>query len=694
MNEPSLVRQGEDPQQEIERLERIVTALMDRAERSLDSQGSDFGLFQTTLALEQTVEQRTSELEQAVNANEAINRDLLRLTETLRDEIRVRREEETLRAGQYAILEMIAADAPLPEVLLELARWIEQQDGMGYANILLLGEDHCISACYGPNLPDAYNKAFIGVAIGPDRGSCGTAMYRREPVIVSDIATDPLWHDYRSAPLQHGLHACWSLPIIASGDRVLGSLAIYHDTPKKPTERQLNLVASAVHLGGIAIQRSHTEARIQHMAHHDELTDLPNRALLMEQVSLAIEQAQREQDQVALLMVDLDRFKDVNDSLGHHIGDLLLREVAERLSRSVRSGDVVARLGGDEFVIALPTLPEKYSPSVVAQKIMQALSEPFFVQDHTFQLGCSIGISLYPDDGGYAADLLRAADTAMYAAKSHGRGCYQFFTHELNEAAHERMALLSQLQQAIREQEFVLHYQPLFDLRSGQLIGAEALLRWQHPERGLLYPGQFLFLLEEHGLMVELGNRILQAAIRQAADWQAAGLPPLRVAVNIAAEQLYRGDMPALLRRELADSGLEPARLMLEFTESVLLKHSDAIISTMQEFRQLGVYLALDDFGTGYSSLSYLHRFPVDQLKIDRSFVQSLEEPNSSLNIVRSIVNLAYSLDLQTVAEGLETERQKTMMRELGCAQGQGYLLGHPVPAVDLEALLRQPGAG
>lgn len=690
MSEYAPVNLEEDQQQEIQRLERIIASLMDRAERSLDSQGSDFGLFQTTLALEQTVEQRTAELEQALKANETINRDLLRLTETLREEIQVRREEETLRAGQYAILEMIASDAPLKTVLVELAHWIEQQEGMGYASIVLLGPDNCIGSCYGPSLPAAFNEAFIGFAIGPNRGSCGTAMYRREPIIVSDIAADPLWEEFRAAPLQYGLKACWSLPIVVTGDQVLGSLAIYHDKTSTPTERQLNLVASAVHLAGIAIQRNRTEARIQHMAHHDELTDLPNRTLLMEQVTQAIQQARRAQDKVALLMVDLDRFKDVNDSLGHHTGDLLLCEVAERLSGAVRAGDIVARLGGDEFVIALPTLTESHSPSYVAQKVMQMLSKPFFVQDHTFQLGCSIGISLYPDDGATAPDLLRAADTAMYAAKDHGRGCYQFFTHELNEAAHERMALLSQLQQAIREQEFVLHYQPLFDLQSGQMIGAEALLRWQHPVRGLLYPGQFLFLLEEHGLMVELGNRILQAAIRQAAAWQAGGLPPLRISVNIAADQLYRGNMPALLRGELADSGLDPTRLMLEFTESVLLKHSDAIINTMHEFRKLGIALALDDFGTGYSSLSYLHRFPVDQLKIDRSFVQSLEEPTSSLNIVRSIVNLAASLGLQTVAEGLESNRQRTLMQELGCLQGQGFLLGNPLPAEELETLLAQ----
>lgn len=685
-------RQGNklnDPEQEIERLQRIITALMDRAERSLDSQGSDFGLFQTTLALEQTVAQRTLELESALAANDKINRDLLRLTQTLRQEIQVRREEEALRAGQYAVLEKIAATAPVEEILASLAAWTEQQEAMGMASILLLGDNNCIEACYGPSLPEDYNNAFLGVEIGPKVGSCGTAMYRKETVVVSDISTDPLWAEFRDTALQYDLKACWSAPILTPQGKVLGSFAVYNKAVASPTPRQLELISGAVYLAGIAIERSQAEARIQYMAHHDHLTGLPNRTFLMEQVELAIQEARPEHSRVALLMVDLDRFKDVNDSLGHHTGDLLLQEVAERLGNAAREGDMVARLGGDEFVLALPRLTDTQTPSAVAQKVLDQLSEPFHTQTQAFQLGASIGISVYPDDGHTAQELLRAADTAMYAAKKEGRGHYQYFTHALNQAAHERMALLSQLQQAIRNREFLLHYQPLYCLRTGELRGAEALLRWQHPQRGMLFPGQFLYLLEEHGLMVEVGDRVLKAACQQAADWQKAGLPPIRLAVNVAADQLYRGNLVASVKQNLRSTGLEPGRLMLEFTETVLLKHSDAIISTMRGLKKMGVRLALDDFGTGYSSLSYLHRFPVDQLKIDQSFIHGLEKGGGTLPIVQSIVQLAETLGLQAVAEGLESEVQQRTMADLGCPLGQGFYLGYPVSAEEFATLLQ-----
>ncbi|MCH8553429.1 MAG: EAL domain-containing protein [Natronospirillum sp.] len=554
---------------------------------------------------------------------------------------------------------------------------------------MLLGEDNCIEACFGPSLPEAYNKAFIGLEIGPNVGSCGTAMYRRETVVVTDISSDPLWESSRATALQYGLTACWSTPIMTPQGNVLGSFAVYRKEVASPSPRQLELVSGAVYLAGIAIERHRAEARIQYMAHHDHLTGLPNRTFLMEQVEKAIKRAGTDDSRIALLMVDLDRFKDVNDSLGHHTGDLLLQEVAERLSSAVRSGDIVARLGGDEFVLALPELKDTQAPSSVAQKVLDQLSEPFHTHNQAFQLGASIGISVYPEDGHTAQELLRTADTAMYAAKKEGRGHYQYFTHALNQAAHERMALLSQLQQAIRNSEFLLHYQPLYCLRTGELRGAEALLRWQHPQRGLLYPGQFLYLLEEHGLMVEVGSRVLEAACLQAGEWQKAGLPPIRLAVNVAADQLYRGDLMALVQQCLRHTGLEPGRLMLEFTETVLLKHSDAIISSMRGLKKMGVRLALDDFGTGYSSLSYLHRFPVDQLKIDQSFIQGLEKGGGTLPIVQSIVQLAETLGLQAVAEGLETETQQKVMTDLGCPLGQGFYLGYPVSAEEFTALLQ-----
>ncbi|MEP4544979.1 MAG: EAL domain-containing protein [Saccharospirillum sp.] len=673
---------------EIRRLNKIIDALMDRSERSMSQQGSDFGLFQTALTLEATVQQRTQELARALEYNEHITENLYRLTRDLKEEINQRKRAEALRTGQYDILELIAAHAPLESILRQLAHWVEAQGHVGLASILLLDDSgKTIGQSIAPSLPEDYCRALIGVDIGPRAGSCGTAMYLNQTIEVSDIATDPLWDDYRELALGVGLKACWSTPITTQSNQVLGSFAIYYRDVRGPSEEQRVLIASAVHLAGIAIDRARAEARIQYMAHHDELTGLPNRSLLQDRIDGAIESARRRQSRTAVLMIDLDRFKHVNDSLGHQTGDVLLKEVAGRLQRCVRSSDTIARLGGDEFVISLPDIGFDTTASTVAAKVMHELEAPFFVRNQPLKLGASIGISLYPEDGDSAHDLLRTADTAMYSAKKSGRGQYCYFTHELNQAAHEHLVLLSQLQHAIRNDEFELYYQPLYRLSDNRLTGAEALLRWNHPDRGVLAPGEFMYLLEEHGLMVEVGHWVLQTACAEAANWHLQGLP-CRVSVNLAADQFYRGNVLQSVKTALATSGLAADQLLLEFTETVLLHHSDSIIAIMHQLKRLGVQLSLDDFGTGYSSLSYLHRFPVDQLKIDRSFISAIDDYSSAMDIVTSIIQLASSLGIQSVAEGLETRAQEQTLTRLQCNFGQGYFLGHPMPAADFASML------
>ncbi len=667
---------------ETERLHRIITALMDRAERSMGSQSSDFGMFQRALLLEETVRQRTGELEVTLAEKEGMTADLFRLNEQLQLEIREKRQAEALHLGQYRILEMIAANQSYEEVLAELARWMEEEQIQGAVSILMLGEQgRRITASIAPSLPVTYSQALIGVVIGPAVGSCGTAMYRREPVMVTDIARDPLWTDYRDLAMDHGLTACWSTPIMTNNGEVLGSFAIYNRSEGEPSEAERRVIDGAVHLAGIAIQRHRDEARIRHMAHHDSLTGLPNRTLLQDRIRKAIEQARRAGGRTAVLMVDLDHFKDVNDSLGHYEGDRLLQEVAERLARCVREADTIARIGGDEFAINMPDLEQANSVSVVARKILAQLEQPFILGGHSFRIGASIGISLFPDDGGDVHELLRAADASMYVAKEQGRGDYRFFTEELNTAVHERMTLVSELQQAIQRQEFILHYQPLFNLSNGQLVGAEALLRWEHPVRGLLGPGHFLHILEEHGLMEEVGAWVLRTACAQNAHWQAEGLPMMPVSVNVAADQFYRTDLVEQVHLALQQNDLPAESLVLEFTESALLKDTDSVLVAMDRLRRMGVRLALDDFGTGYSSLAYLHRFPVDQLKIDRSFIQSEAPAGTPSSIIRSIVHLAADLGLDTVSEGLETPEQQAFVQSLGCERGQGFHLGRPMPA-------------
>jgi diguanylate cyclase (GGDEF)-like protein len=672
---------GSESSKEIRRLTKIIESLMDRAERSMARQGSDFGLFQTALTLESTVQQRTQELARALDYNEHITQNLYQLTSDLKAEIKQRERAEALRAGQYNILEMIAANAPLERILQQLIFWVEAQGHVGLASLLLLDSaGKTIAQTYAPSLPEGYNQALIGVNIGPKVGSCGTAMYRNQSVEVFDIDTDPLWDDYRDLAASYGLKACWSSPITTQSNQVLGSFAIYYRQSQSPSDDQRTLVASAVHLAGIAIDRARAEARIQHMAHHDDLTGLPNRTLLQDRIETSIVAARRDQSRTAVLMIDLDRFKHVNDSLGHQTGDTLLKEVAERLKRCVRATDTISRLGGDEFVVSLPNVGFDLTASTVAAKVMHELEAPFFIRNQPVKLGASIGISLYPEDGENAQDLLRMADTAMYAAKKSGRGQYCYFTHELNRAAHEHFVLLSQLQDAIRNQEFELYYQPLFRLSDRCLTGAEALLRWNHPERGLLAPGQFMYLLEEHGLMVGVGDWVLQTACQQTANWAKQGLS-CRVSVNLAADQFYRGDLLQSVKQALKDSDLQPQQLMLEFTETVLLRQTDNIIAIMHQLKELGIFLSLDDFGTGYSSLSYLHSFPVDELKIDRSFIHATHQHGNALNIVTSIVQLASTLGIQSVAEGLETVEQIDTVTGLGCTFGQGYSLGHPMSA-------------
>lgn len=496
----------EDQSAEIKRLNKIIEALMNRAERTLSSQGSDFSLFQTALTLEQTIRDRTRDLEQTLRDNERITRDLHRTAEEMEEEIGKRQFEETLREHQFSILEMIATDQNLEQTLTELVASIDQQLEDGMTSLLLLSDDgQTIGRTIAPTMPRPYNEGLIGLPIGPQAGSCGTAMYRGEPVIVEDIATDPKWEPYREFALSYQLRSCWSTPIISANGMVLGSLAIYHRKPHTPDIKERRLVSGGVHLAGIAIERSQAEARIRHMAHHDALTDLPNRTLMEDRVNQAILQVGREGGHAALILIDLDRFKNINDSLGHQTGDIALIQVAKRLRSCVRSSDTLARLGGDEFVICVPHLIDTVSLSRMAEKILQALDKPFELADLSLHIGASIGIALYPDDGYDSTELLRNADAAMYAAKDNGRGNFQFFTPELNASAHERLLLISQLRQALDREEFELYFQPIVEVDSANLVGAEALLRWNHPERGLVSPDVFIPILEETGMMVNVG---------------------------------------------------------------------------------------------------------------------------------------------------------------------------------------------
>ena len=436
-------------------------------------------------------------------------------------------------------------------------------------------------------------------------------------------------------------------------------------------------------------ERTLAHARIRHMALHDALTGLPNRVLLEDRLEHFIARARRSGKRVAVLMLDLDHFKHINDSLGHHVGDRLLEDVANRLRTCLRESDIVARLGGDEFVIGLPELADGKEASAVAEKALKVLLEPFLVADHHLHVGGSIGIALYPADGGDAGALVRAADTAMYDAKEKGRSTFRFFTPALNEAAQRRLALTSDLRHACARGEFQLHYQPQVSTTSAAITGVEALLRWNHPKEGLISPLNFVPLLEEMGLIVEVGEWVLQTACRQNVKWQAEGLPPVRMAVNLSSQQFYRGEIVHTVEQALRESGLDPQWLELELTESLTLDDTEITIQIMHDLKRLGVSLSLDDFGTGWSSLSYLRRFPLNRIKIDRSFMRDVVSHPSASAVVRSIMTLAQELGLDCIAEGVETAEQLSYLQTQSCGEIQGFLFSPGLPASEAGALMR-----
>jgi len=437
-------------------------------------------------------------------------------------------------------------------------------------------------------------------------------------------------------------------------------------------------------------ERQAAEARIQFLAYHDPLTELPNRILVRERFERAAERAGVQSSRVGLVYIDLDNFKTVNDSLGHTLGDLLLQGIGQRLQSLVPAGSTVSRQGGDEFLILLEDLERPREVESLVNRIVEQMQQPFAIQDHDLSTSVSIGISLFPDDGGDFDTLLKKADTAMYRAKGAGRNGYRFFDREMDKDVGERLRLSNDLRLALARNEFVLHYQPQIDLRTQEVIGAEALIRWQHPELGLLAPGRFIGIAEDTGLIVPIGEWVIRMACHQAAAWQRAGLPPLVVAVNLSAVQFMRGDLVGTVASALATSALPSRCLELELTESILIQDAENILGTVQRLNAIGVQMSIDDFGTGYSSLSYLKRFAVDKLKVDQSFVRDLCSDPDDAAIVRAIIQLARSLGLKTIAEGVETAEILALLQELGCDEAQGYYFAKPLPADNFSAFLSQ----
>jgi diguanylate cyclase (GGDEF)-like protein/PAS domain S-box-containing protein len=446
-------------------------------------------------------------------------------------------------------------------------------------------------------------------------------------------------------------------------------------------------------IGAVIVFRDVSAARatalqIAHSAQHDFLTGLPNRMLLNDRIDQAIILARRSKLQVAVLFLDLDGFKHINDSLGHPIGDKLLKSIGLRLVKCVRSTDTVSRQGGDEFVVLLSAVNRPNSAAVTAAKILDAIAKPHSIDQHELHVTASIGVSAYPDDGLNAETLIKNADTAMYQMKENGRQGFRFFTAAMNARAVERQSIEESLRRALLRDEFTLHYQPLICLKSGAIVGAEALIRWTHPSRGALAPAQFIPIAEDCGLIVPIGRWVLREACRQARAWIASGYPAIRMAVNVSAMELSEARFLQGVLAIVRETGMEPGQLELELTESVLMKRVDSTVAILRTLRDRGVRVAIDDFGTGYSSLSYLRRFPIDTLKVDQSFVRQTGTGGGDAAIVTAVISMARSLKLRVIAEGVETKSELDFLQAHHCDDAQGFYFSKPVPASEFAGLL------
>ncbi len=704
------------------------------------------------------------------------------------------------------VLEGMAKGHDLKQLLTILLLEYEALIPDTMCSILLLDQaNQQLRGLAAPSLPPEYSQAIEGAHIGPQTGSCGTAAFTGKTVIVSDIATDPLWTDYQALAVGHGLRACWSVPFKNSQDKVLGTFAIYSTEPRLPRPHEIQALERTAYLTGLAVeraqdqatlrklwlaveqsphsivitdlesrieyvnqafhaatgytrqevlganprllqsgktnpqsytvmwehlrqgkpwqgeftnrrkdgteyieavrispvkqpdgvvthylaikeditQRKEAEKQIHRLAYFDALTGLPNRLLLADRFCQALSMAKRQNEPLTLMFLDLDHFKNVNDTLGHPAGDELLIEATRRLSTSVRAGDTLSRQGGDEFLLLLPDCSAMQAAHV-AQKLMDSMLPVMHIEGHDVSVTLSIGIAIYPSDGADFNAMSKSADVAMYRAKEDGRNSYRFFTADMQVRSSRTLALESHLRRALERNELQLVYQPQLSLADGRLVGVEALLRWHHPTLGVVSPAEFIPMAESSGLILPIGEWVLRTAARQLKDWMNQGLGRFTMAVNLSAVQFRDAGLSTLVASVLHDLALPPDCLELELTESVAMSDPLGAVVAIDEINALGVHMAIDDFGTGYSSLSYLKRFKVDKLKIDKSFVQDITTDPDDKAIASAIIGLASILGLRTIAEGVETPGQLAWLRLQGCDEAQGYFFSPPVSAPDL----------
>ena len=562
-----------------------------------------------------------------------------------------RRRQASVLADQNRVLNLIASGAELKSILSTLAEFIEVQSEGGLCSLA------------------AQNAGGTGVCVGLSPSM-------------------PPGFDRTVAEARTRLQLVSERPIVGSKDQLLGMLSVYKRPDAELRQPNSQLIGICANLAGIAIESCQAAERIRHLAHHDDLTGLPNRLLFNYQLPKALARAQRDGTSVGVLFLDLDRFKIINDTLGHDAGDMVLRQIAGHLRSCVRETDTLARVGGDEFTVLVEQLPDTQYLGSIAEKLLTAMASPLAIGGNVYQLSGSIGIAMYPEDGDDGASLLKNADIAMYGAKASGRNTYQFYSSDINAHSLERLALENELRQAVARREFEVHYQPKVDISTGRIAGAEALVRWRHPQRGMLLPGEFIFVAEEVGLISSIGSFVLDTVCADIARWRDAGLPPMRVAINLSAQQFADSRLIDNLNQVLQQTGCDPELLEFEITESVVMTSPGKALQLLEQIKDYGITLAIDDFGTGHSSLAYLKRFPVDSVKIDCTFVRDIAKDPNDVAIIKAIIALGHSLDLKVVAEGVESITQLEILRRFQCDEFQGFLFSEAVPFAKIAGML------
>jgi diguanylate cyclase (GGDEF)-like protein len=609
-------------------------------------------------------------------------------------DITERKLSELFEKDQSHVMRLIVRKEPLKEIFLEACRLLERQRPKGLAGICRI-EENKIDSLVSASLPNSFLQAMSQTDLSIHNGTWSAAAYFGEPIVTKHVFLNPFWKNKQKIARDHGLCSSAAVPVFSGTGRVLGTVGMMSRDPYHVSNADLELLERVANLVALAIEQEHLSRKLIHQARHDPLTGLVNRATLMHWMPQVLKQSTRKTSLGAYMILDLDRFKHVNDCLGHHMGDLLLKEVAKRLQHSLRESDVLSRVGGDEFVVVLPEIENEEDAVTAASRIIDVLKSPFFMEGQRLSIEASIGITLFPQDATDGTELHKNADIAMYVAKNEGGNRFHFFNNEMHEAVLLRLQIQNDLRKALDRNEFELYYQPQIDLNSNTPTVMEALIRWNHPEQGRIMPDRFIPVAEESRLIIPIGRWVLKEACRQNKRWQEEGFSPVRVAVNISAVQFAETDFAGMVEEALEETGLAPRWLEVEITETVLLKNLKKAGENLRKLKKLGVTTTLDDFGTGYSSITYLKDLPLDGIKVDRSFIRDMKispvrNDCKNTSFVRAFAAMAQNLHLHLVAEGVETIEQRLLLKRMGYTIGQGFLFSAPLPAKKVSKFLLQ----